>query len=362
MLAHSVTMLCHRLTAVKSPGEQDPSAATAGYPRAVSVSEPSHHPRFIREPMAPTFGTIFRAARPGQSLSVLRGEAATLRDALRESGAILLRGFAFGVADFEAFCALFSERAVVHPGTRLGGRARVSETTATVDAGTLPFPWHAELGYAPHRPDLVAFTCEQAPERGGETMLTDGCAIADRLSAAGTAAAQQRVTYRYGRPEPTWPVAFDGARSRAEVERALEDKAARLGTEEQLSWSFTRRGTPAVRIRFTTPMLTPTRWGDRRAFCNHVIWQERRRRDYGPHPLDLRRFLRPRDGVTLEDGSRIPADVFTEFERLADELSYAVKWRRGDVALADNSRVMHARGEVLDPSRRILARMCNAAF
>jgi alpha-ketoglutarate-dependent taurine dioxygenase len=43
-------------------------------------------------------------------------------------------------------------------------------------------------------------------------------------------------------------------------------------------------------------------------------------------------------------------------------LSYAIEWREGDVALLDNSRVMHARGEVLDPSRRILARMCRAAF
>jgi alpha-ketoglutarate-dependent taurine dioxygenase len=312
--------------------------------------------------MASTFGTVFRATRPGQSLSALHGHAATLRDAVRDSGAIFLRGFEFGLADFEAFCALFSGQAVVHPGTRLGGRSRVSDTTATVDSGTLPFPWHAELGYAPQRPDLVAFTCEQAPQRGGETLLTDGCAIADRLSATGAAVAKQRVTYRYGRPEPTWPVAFDGARSPAEVEHSLADKASRLGADEGLDWSFPRRGTPAVRIRFTTPMLTTTRWGDRRAFCNHVIWQERRRRDHGPHPLDLRRFLRPRDGVRLEDGSRIPAEAFGEFERLADDLSYAIEWRRGDVALLDNSRVMHARGEVLDPARRILARMCNAAF
>jgi hypothetical protein len=278
--------------------------------------------------MTPTFGVIFRAARPGLGLDALHGHAATLRDAVRGTGAILLRGFDFGVADFEAFCALFSERAVVHPGTRLGGRVRVSETTATVDVGTLPFPWHAELGYAPQRPDLVAFTCESAPQRGGETMLTDGCAIADRLSAAaGAAVAQQRVTYRYGRPEPAWPVAFDGASSPEEVERVLEDEVSRLAPDEQLSWSFTRRGAPAVRIRFTTPMLMRARWGDRRGFCNHVIWQERRRRDHGPHPLDLRRFLRPRDGVTLEDGSRIPTEAFTEFERLADELSYAIGWR-----------------------------------
>ena len=324
---------------------------------------PSLELPLIREPMARTFGTVFHATRPGQSLATLHPHAGTLRDALRDSGAVLLRGFEFGIAEFEACCTLFSERPVVHPGTRLGGRMRISEATATVDAGTRPFPWHAELAYAPHRPDIVAFTCERAPARGGETLLTDGCAIADRLSSLAASIAAQRISYESTRPRSTWDVAFGGARSRAEVERVLEEHASGLGAGEALTWSFTRRREPVVRIRFTTPMLTPTRWSDRRAFCNHVIWQEHRRRDRRHRPLDvMRRFLRPHSGVTLVDGSRIPAEALAEFERLADELSYRLEWRRGDVALIDNSRIMHAREAVLDPSRRILARMCQAAF
>jgi hypothetical protein len=39
--------------------------------------------------------------------------------------------------------------------------------------------------------------------------------------------------------------------------------------------------------------------------------------------------------------------------------AYAIAWQAGDLALIDNSRVMRARGEVLDPERRILARMCH---
>jgi alpha-ketoglutarate-dependent taurine dioxygenase len=312
--------------------------------------------------MSPTFGAIFCATRPAETPAVLYAQAGVLRAALRESGAILLRGFGFDVAAFETFCSLFSHRAVVHPSTALGGRLPVTRATATVDAGVLSFPWHAELGYAPHRPDLVAFTCECAPAQGGETLLTDGCAIADGLSDAARAVASRRIRYRHGRLEATWAVAFDGARSRGDVERVLRERASRLHAGEELTWAFRRRGGRGVRIEFTTPMLSAVRWGDRRAFCNHVIWQERRRRDNGPHRLDLRRFLRPQDGVALTDGSRIPADAVDEFERLADEAAYAIEWRGDDVAVIDNSRVMHARGAVLDPSRRILARMSDAAF
>jgi alpha-ketoglutarate-dependent taurine dioxygenase len=64
----------------------------------------------------------------------------------------------------------------------------------------------------------------------------------------------------------------------------------------------------------------------------------------------------------LDDGSQIPATAVDEFERLADAASYAIRWREGDVAVVDNSRVMHARGPVRDPARRILARACQASF
>jgi Taurine catabolism dioxygenase TauD, TfdA family len=94
-------------------------------------------------------------------------------------------------------------------------------------------------------------------------------------------------------------------------------------------------------------MLSPVRWGGRQAFCNHVIFQERRRRG---------------DVAVLDDGAQIPVSAVDEFERLADEASYAIRWREGDVAVVDNSRVMHARGPVRDTSRRILARNCQASF
>jgi alpha-ketoglutarate-dependent taurine dioxygenase len=313
---------------------------------------------FVREAMAPTFGTILRATRSGEHPVALPAHADELRQTLRESGAILLRGFDFDVAAFESFCSLFGDRALVHPGTLVAGRQRVTEATATVDSGVRPFPWHAELAYAPHRPGLLAFACERGSARGGETFVTDGCAIADGLSAAGRAVASRRVRYRYGRLEKTWATGFDGARTRGDVERVLREHASRLLADEGLTWSFGKTG---VTMEYTTPMLSAGRWNGRPAFCNHVILQEHRRGDHARRALDPRRLLGPPHGVAFEDGSRIPVQAVTEFERLADEAAYAIDWRPGDVAIVDNTRVMHARGAVLDTSRRILARVFDAA-
>jgi alpha-ketoglutarate-dependent taurine dioxygenase len=259
---------------------------------------------------------------------------------------VLVRGLRFDLVAFEAFCSLFGDRAIVHPATAMGTRRAVTGTTATVDAGVLPFPWHAELSYAPGRPDLVAFACERAPAEGGETLLTDGCAIAGRLSRAGRSVAASRVRYTYNRAKRTWPATF-GAVTRREADRALRELASGMGDRDELAWSFRRLPRRRVSVEYTTPILSPVRWGEAEAFCNHVVFQERRN---------------PGAVAVLDDGSRIPPEAVDEFERLADEASSAIRWREGDVVVVDNSRVMHARRRVTGADRTILARLLRAKF
>ncbi|MEA2410382.1 MAG: hypothetical protein QOC77_943 [Thermoleophilaceae bacterium] len=298
--------------------------------------------------MTPSFGSVFTAADRDTGPETFGSSTDTLRSALRESGAVLVRGVPFDLESFERFCGLFSDGAIVHPGTVQGGRRAVTATTATVDGGVLAFPWHAELGYAPNRPDLVGFACERAPAQGDETFLSDGCAIAERLTGTARRVAALRVRYSYSRLRASWPLSFDGALSAHEVEQALQSIANGLDDGETLEWRFRRWRGSRVKIQYTTPVLSRVRWGERVAFCNHVIWQESRRRG---------------GGVVLEDGSLLPTDAVEEFTRLADEESSAVRWREGDLLMVDNTRIMHARGAVVEPAcRRILAHNCHASF
>jgi alpha-ketoglutarate-dependent taurine dioxygenase len=313
----------------------------------VTAPPHTHVAPFTTEPMAPTFGTIVTAGAE-TSPALLDAHAEGMRQALRQSGALLLRGFAFDLPALEAFSSHVSDEVVVHPGTVQSNRRAVTETIATVDGGTEAFSWHAELVYAPRRPDLVIFACERASTAHDPTLLTDGCAIADGLSPAGRAVARRAVRYSYDRFEGAWPVSFGGASSRRETAQALRELAAGLSPDEALTWRFHRRhGGRRVNVQYTTPMLSRVRWGGREAFCNGVVFQERR------HPGEV---------VVLDDGLQIPPSAVDKFERLADEASYAIRWREGDVAVVDNSRVMHARGPVQDPGRRILARTCQASF
>lgn len=294
------------------------------------------------EPMGPSFGQVLLGSRSGQTPGARLPAASLLRTLLAESGAVLVRDFGLTVRDFDAFSLHPEDRFLVHPATVNGGREPVSTTTATVDNGVLPFPWHRELGYAPSPPDLVLFYGERPSREGGETWLTDGCAIADRLSPpTRRLVASRRITYTYVRRTDALPVAFGSARTREQVEAALAGLASRVAPGERLQWEWIADG---VRFRFTTSMLTLARWKQRPAFCNQVIFQVRR------------------GGlVTMDDGSSIPEDVVAEAEGLAQDLAYPIQWQPGDLVVCDNSRVMHARSQVTDPERRILARVCYTA-
>jgi alpha-ketoglutarate-dependent taurine dioxygenase len=298
---------------------------------------------FRRGPMAPSFGSVVLAEESNQDPSSLDTHAPALRHLVTESGALLLRGFRFDLDSLEAFSFHFGRRFLVHPGTVRGGRVKLTDTTATVDAGVLPFPWHRELGYAPGAPDIVLFCCRQPAQDGGETMLTDGCAILDGLPPSTRRfVTNRRVRYTYDRPREAWPSALGGAATQPQADRALCEMASLLPPGDELAWDFDDEG---VTIRFTTSMLTATRWGRRPAFCNQVIFQVKRG-----------------GRIALDDGSKIPRKVVARAERRARDASYAIGWQRGDLAILDNSRIMHARAAITDPARSVWARVCYCDF
>jgi alpha-ketoglutarate-dependent taurine dioxygenase len=50
----------------------------------------------------------------------------------------------------------------------------------------------------------------------------------------------------------------------------------------------------------------------------------------------------------------MPSDIMDDLDAIFADVSVAVKWQKGDVILADNRLVLHARN-TFKPPRRILA-------
>ncbi|CAI0423424.1 unnamed protein product, partial [Linum tenue] len=57
------------------------------------------------------------------------------------------------------------------------------------------------------------------------------------------------------------------------------------------------------------------------------------------------------------DGGYLPEEAVRGCERIFQEESVAIPWKKGDVLLLDNRAVLHARNP-FDPPRRILASLC----
>ena len=251
--------------------------------------------------------------------------------AFREAGAILVRGADFTVDDFRDFAQTICPLSVFNESP---DRLELEDQGAvqSVNLGADAFPLHPELSREPWRPDACFFACLEPPADQGQTTYCDGIALADALP-------------------PEIRAQMEG-RDLLYIQAATSDTlrywlGSALPTPQLLSeqptdgpYTFKAVGNRVVRY-FTRPLLSPTRFSEKRAFANFLPFA----RDY----LNLPRF------PCLDDGSPVPEEWMEAVRAVAEPLTHQVDWRRGDVLVVDNSRFMHGRRAITDPDNRMIA-------
>jgi Taurine catabolism dioxygenase TauD, TfdA family len=95
----------------------------------------------------------------------------------------------------------------------------------------------------------------------------------------------------------------------------------------------------SVYYAYTTPAAHPTVFGERWAFANSIL---------GPSY----NYEKPR--ITFADGTDIPESILREIETVAERLTVNIDWEDGDVVVADNTRMMHGRREIVDTDRVLM--------
>ena len=66
--------------------------------------------------------------------------------------------------------------------------------------------------------------------------------------------------------------------------------------------------------------------------------------------------------VSFDDGAPVPASTRLSVLRTCNRAMARIEWLAGDVAMVDNSRMMHGRMPFEDTGREIHVRMGTAAF
>ncbi len=268
--------------------------------------------------------------RAGES-SILELDAGTITALYKAHGALLLRGFRTDVAQFRGFAKRFCTTSVFNESPGRGPIDRQANIH-TVDGGVREFNLHPELSREPWKPDAAFFACFSPPSRGGETTICDGVALVRALPEAVRRGLDgRRLLYI----KPTWPELLDfwlGTPDPTDAKLAAPPP--------QCPYSFRRIEGQVLRI-FTRPALHRPMFADQPAFGNFLLFA-RFNNGRGDHPL-------------LDDGHPVPEAWLQAIKATGDALAVPIAWQQGDVLMLDNTRFMHGRRAILEPSERLIA-------
>ncbi len=269
----------------------------------------------------------------------------TIWEAVDTHGAVVFRGFDVDADGFYDLASRFNRGFLVSP---FGDRKAASETNElqTVTLGQRGLSLHFEYGSSPMRPDLLWFYCRKPPAEGagGETLLADGGAIFARLKPE-TQAALCAKGVKYRNFVPT--AAFDFMLRKNELVESLIVGDV-MPTLNAHGFTVTEETDHGVVCEFVAPSVVPLGDGGRMRVCQDMFT------DAYSKPSDDGAQGTFSTMVTWEDGAEIEEEVLTDLKAATRSLTRGIRWRAGDFALIDNTRVLHGRNRTTDPERDIV--------
>lgn len=316
--------------------------------------------RFLMTPLNDTFGLVIESSAQESIKTLPAPEVIAL---FKKHGTILFRNFAVETKDFleftEAYCKDFST--YQGGGFRWGSldRQKVNnnETLLTVTGATQSFgiPPHGEMYYMGRKPTMLWFYCDQPPIEAGETTLCDGIELYNQLSDGEREYfAQQRLKYIRHLMDGEWQTAFQ-TEDLNEVRRLCAENDS----------TITENADGSISIEYVCSATHKERRGDKEVFINSLLIvhsvELSIRSGIAAKAVDLPRNACPLV-VRLENGSELPASLVEQVERTANEMSVRISWKKGDILMIDNTRVLHGRRKCRGTERQIYVRMAEPAF
>ncbi|KAJ9568455.1 hypothetical protein OSB04_004421 [Centaurea solstitialis] len=284
-----------------------------------------------------------------------------LNDLLKETGAILFRGFPVdSPSDFNDVVEAtgFPEM------NYIGGRALRTQVfgrvyTANESPPEKHIAFHHEM--ATDFPSKVMFFCEAEPEEGGETPIVLSHIVYERMKEAHPSFVGQleehgllytKVASRDDDlSSPTgrgWQSTFSTC-----DKTVAEQRAAKAGAK--LEW-INENGSDSVKMVVgPMPAFRVDEATQRKTWFNGLVFSHG-----GPNERD-KTMVQP-EPVTFGDGKPLPAQAVYDCIKILEEECVVIPWKKGDVLLVDNLAVLHSRRPSVNSpehTRRVLASLCN---
>ena len=220
--------------------------------------------------------------------------------------------------------------------------------------------FHHEQAAAPKFPSRLMFYCERPASVGGGTGITPSWPIVDALAASHPdfLAMCEEKGVRYSAVLPPEPDASKGVGRSWKSFFAVSDKAAAEARMRELGYEW--EWTEGDVLRTRTPVLSavqsvPGPAGPAtRVFFNQMVAQALA----NAKEFDAAASTGPGDVapplLCFGDGTPVPMEPLRCAAAVGEARAVDVQWQAGDVLVADNMTVLHARRAFEGP-RRVLA-------
>lgn len=278
---------------------------------------------------------VLRAPTSGAAIGA--ADIAKVQAHLNTDGWALLRGFEVDMGSFSALTANLCRSITFDP-----AREYSEENTQKVDAGLGPIGLHIENGNTPVCPDIVTFFAARAAFEGSQTTICDGQDVWNGMSAAQKKRWEQPMTVSRRLPGALWKRYLANEHpalsSPDEVteEHILQFKAAVPNQDFEL------HGDGSLTYLLTLQPVRASSLSGGQGFANAVL---------GPsHNYEAPVYR-------LADGFLVSAEEIEELRDLAENYTTEINWQDGDIAVLDNTRIMHGRRAIRDRNRQLFIGM-----
>jgi alpha-ketoglutarate-dependent taurine dioxygenase len=291
------------------------------------------------EPLGATFGHVLTPSGARESLPDLG--TGRIRELLadRRGGMILFRGFDATERAFHDFTKAHGRKFLIHHNVEGRDYIGPDRSFATVAKSQRPIDFHLEMASNPVKPKVLWFYCVAPALRNGRIGFADGGAVLDKLTRRTRDRLQEGLVYRYqGLPPAIWQPVWGGAARSCAVTTAaalMLRVARRMGSRNGVS-SLTLDAQQNLSFSYQVACIF--------------------RSEFSGVPVCASGLLDNAHRTLLGTGELVPQDVVIEVAQATYQNAVWIDWRAGDIAVLDNTRILHAREAFEDSQRRVLVR------
>jgi alpha-ketoglutarate-dependent taurine dioxygenase len=271
------------------------------------------------------------------NISVLELDQEEIINLFKSYGILLFTGFETSVDIFKEFTNSLSTDFINYAGGAFSRKViNGDETLLSVNDFKSEIKLHGEMYYQHNIPLMLWFFCAKPPLKDGQTTVCDGRQFFNEISSSTKELfSKNKLKFSVQISQDEWQKKYQ-TDDLNKIEEICKKNKTHLQVNDDKS----------ILLEYICSAIIPSRCGKYQVFINSLLPTKQ---------------LSPKI-LKFEDNSEIPDEVVSELNEIAEKITTEIAWRKGDILMIDNTRILHGRRAFADDQRDIYIRLCSPAF